>query len=496
MTIIRREYIPQTREFKYKSGNTGGVVNDSNSTTIIVDFPEGYLDDKDAFIAFNVLNPGTGQPYWYDFSACSIEIPYEVASKVIQNKLDYQLILIGKDNPNYVEQSSIDTALFMRSIQDYPQIAGSPIPAVVELDMLRYRQSQTVIDALDEIKEYIRGLYEKTGGGSEGEIDATYLDNKFSELHEALVQLELPNLSSAISSLSSDVQNVQSSVDNVPMRIADSLSIPDYSSDLSELGSSIENIENSVSTINSTVSNLPQEVGQYITIPDHSAILDEVQSGISTISSDVTNISTNTATVMSEVADVKNRVDSVNNGISGVSETVAGTASMVSNLSEDFQTTSSEISSIHTEMSELPSRVAEAIIIPDYTFTLNKIDSGISSLSSSIDGVSSNINTIETDIGTIHNDITGLGEMMNTTLGSPTTSVSNQLENLYTEITSQDSGSIKGECRTIQDKIGETSLLAGSTVSAALSSLLSGMDEIFRRLDNIESTLSNMGGNP
>ena len=144
MTVIRRAYNPQTRDFKPLSGNTGGVVNDSNSTTIIVDFPKGYLDDKDAFIAFNVINPETNQSYWYDFSTGSIAIPYEVTSKVDHNKLGYQLILIGKTNPNYVEQSAVDTAMFMRSIMDYQQTDTSIVPAAVELTMLRYALEQRV----------------------------------------------------------------------------------------------------------------------------------------------------------------------------------------------------------------------------------------------------------------------------------------------------------------------------------------------------------------
>lgn len=119
-------------------------MNDSNSTTIIVDFPQGYLDDKDAFIVFNVLNPGTGQPYWYDFSTGSIEIPYEVTSKVTQNKLEYQLMILGKTNLSYVEQSYIDTALFARSIQDPQDLAESVVPAAVEL--VGYRQRITELE--------------------------------------------------------------------------------------------------------------------------------------------------------------------------------------------------------------------------------------------------------------------------------------------------------------------------------------------------------------
>ena len=157
MTVIHRKYIPQTRDFKPLSGNTGGVVNDSNSTTIIVDFPDGYLDDKDAFIAFNVTNPETNEPYWYDFSSGSIAIPYEVASKVEHNKLDYQLILVGKDNPNYVEQSFIDTAMFARAIQDPQNIADSPVPAAVELTSLR--------QVLSELEARVTALEAQIGGG-------------------------------------------------------------------------------------------------------------------------------------------------------------------------------------------------------------------------------------------------------------------------------------------------------------------------------------------
>lgn len=139
MTVIRREYIPQTRDFKPKSGNTGGVVYDSNSTTLTIDFPEGYLDDKDAYIVFGVTNPETHEPYWYDFNGRSITIPYEVTSKVSQNRLEYQLILIGKNNPNYVEQSFTDTAMFARSIHDPQDMEESVVPAAVELTAYRQR---------------------------------------------------------------------------------------------------------------------------------------------------------------------------------------------------------------------------------------------------------------------------------------------------------------------------------------------------------------------
>lgn len=130
-------------------------MNDSNSTTIIVDFPKGYLDDKDAFIAFNVTNPETNQPYWYDFSTGSIAIPYEVTSKVDHNKLEYQLILIGKTNLNYVEQSVIDMAMFARAIQDPQNIADSPVPAAVELTTLR--------NAVAEMNERITALEQRIG---------------------------------------------------------------------------------------------------------------------------------------------------------------------------------------------------------------------------------------------------------------------------------------------------------------------------------------------
>lgn len=155
MTVIRREYVPQTRDFKPKSGNTGGVVNDSESTTIIIDFPPGYLSDKDAFIAFNVCNPETHEPYWYDFSSGSIAIPYEVTSKVSQNKLEYQLILIGKTNPNYVEQSMIDVAMFARAIQDPHEMVNSPVPAAAELVTLRHQ--------LAEMSDRIAALEQRLG---------------------------------------------------------------------------------------------------------------------------------------------------------------------------------------------------------------------------------------------------------------------------------------------------------------------------------------------
>lgn len=157
-TVIRREYIPQTRDFRAKSGNTGGVVNDSESTILTIDFPQGYLDDKDAFIAFNVLNPETNEPYWYDFRSCSIAIPYEVTSKVTQNRLEYQLILIGRNNPNYVEQSFTDTAMFARSIQDPQGMADSPVPAAVELTALR----QTLAD----LEARVTALEAQAGGGA------------------------------------------------------------------------------------------------------------------------------------------------------------------------------------------------------------------------------------------------------------------------------------------------------------------------------------------
>ncbi len=133
-------------------------MNDSESTVLIVDFPQGYLDDKDAFIAFNVLDPETYEPYWYDFSSCSIALPYEVTSKVTQNKLEYQLILIGKTNLNYVEQSVIDVAQFSRSIQDPQGMADSPVPAAVELTALR----QTLAD----LEARVTALEDQAGGGA------------------------------------------------------------------------------------------------------------------------------------------------------------------------------------------------------------------------------------------------------------------------------------------------------------------------------------------
>jgi len=157
MTVILREYIPQTRDFKSKSGNMGGVVNDSESTTISITFPDGYLDDKDAYIVFGVADPETHEPYWYDFSTGAIEIPYEVTSKVEYNKLEYQLILIGKENLNYVEQSVPDVAMFARSIRDPQEITESVVPAAVELTALR--------QTLSELEARVTALEAQIGGG-------------------------------------------------------------------------------------------------------------------------------------------------------------------------------------------------------------------------------------------------------------------------------------------------------------------------------------------
>ena len=60
MAVISREYLPQTRELKTISGDMGGVRYDSNSTTLSISYPEGYLDDKNAFIVFDIIDPEYG----------------------------------------------------------------------------------------------------------------------------------------------------------------------------------------------------------------------------------------------------------------------------------------------------------------------------------------------------------------------------------------------------------------------------------------------------
>ena len=148
MTVIRRQYVPQTRELKTISGDMGGVVNDSGSTTIQITYPEGYLDDKNAFIVFNVIDPDTNEPCWYSFDGFTFEIPYDVASKVEHNKLIYQLILVGKDNPNYVEQSVGDAVMFARALSNYPHTTESVIKGAIQLS--QYQEIEARLTQIEQ----------------------------------------------------------------------------------------------------------------------------------------------------------------------------------------------------------------------------------------------------------------------------------------------------------------------------------------------------------
>lgn len=211
MSIVRREYNPQTRELRQVGGTMGGAAGDNSAVTIQFTYPENYLEDKDAYIAFNVLNKDTENLYWFSFNGTDFTIPYTVVANATRNKLNCQIILIGKTNTNYVEYSRITPVMFIRPDLSYPMIEAESIDAVTDLAQLREMTSEIIVDALDEIKEYIRdhiGESQSEPGGSQSDLGGLYetLNN---------MGMTLSDIFRGIDQLSERIQTLEIKVDQL-----------------------------------------------------------------------------------------------------------------------------------------------------------------------------------------------------------------------------------------------------------------------------------------
>lgn len=272
MTVIRRQYVPQTRELKTISGDMGGVVNDSGSTTIQITYPEGYLDDKNAYIAFTVKDPETNEPFWYSFNGYSFEIPYDVASRVEHNKLGYQLILVGKTNSGYVEQSVIDTCMFARAITDYPDTPLSSVKGIQELNYYR----DEVLSRLSLLEDLIQN-----NPGSGGESS------------------EAPDYSSLLDQIRSDISSrayeLGSMIGDIPEAVVQRIAPPpDYGSEISSIAYDLMQVKSDVSSIQSDTNGLPTSL---------SSIDSAISNGVMNIMEDILGVGTNVEGLRMDIMD-------------------------------------------------------------------------------------------------------------------------------------------------------------------------------------------------
>ena len=239
MSIVRREYNPQTRELRQVGGTMGGAAGDNSAVTIQFTYPENYLEDKDAYIAFNVLNKDTENLYWFSFNGTEFTIPYTVIANATRNKLNCQIILIGKTNTNYVEYSRITPVMFIRPDLSYPMIEAESIDAVTDLAQLREMTSEIIVDALDEIKEYIRdhlGESQSEPGGSSSEPG---------ELYDTLnrIEMTLSDMASRIGNIPPDIESISTRRDSID-QVSSGLSVIFTSID--QLSERIQTLENKI----------------------------------------------------------------------------------------------------------------------------------------------------------------------------------------------------------------------------------------------------------
>lgn len=310
MTVIRRQYVPQTRELKTISGDMGGVVNDSGSTTIQITYPEGYLDDKNAYIAFTVKDPETNEPFWYSFNGYSFEIPYDVASRVEHNKLGYQLILVGKTNSGYVEQSVIDTCMFARAITDYPDTPLSSVKGIQELNYYR----DEVLSRLSQLEALIQNSSGSGGSGATPDY-TSLLDQIRSDLSSRTSELNYqignipeevsqritppPDYSSQFEQISSDLSSrtyeLSSMIGDIPGAVVQQIvPPPDYGSKISSISNTLMQVQSDISSIQSDTNSLPSSL---------SNIESEVSGGMRSLMTDISSIGANVENFRMDMTD-------------------------------------------------------------------------------------------------------------------------------------------------------------------------------------------------
>ena len=131
MTKIFRHYDSESRSLTPSTDNYGGQVGDSQATTLVFDYDEGFMVGKTAWIIFNV-NDDFGKPLYYNdttphkFDGYKFKIPIEVTTRVFKNKLSYQLAFTSADTSGQVlEFSDLADLEIERSTTDFILIKKS-----------------------------------------------------------------------------------------------------------------------------------------------------------------------------------------------------------------------------------------------------------------------------------------------------------------------------------------------------------------------------------
>ena len=274
MSIVRREYNPQTRELRQVGGTMGGAAGDNSAVTIQFTYPENYLEDKDAYIAFNVFDRSKENLYWFSFNGEEFTIPYTVIADATRNKLRCQIILIRKTNTNYVEYSRVSAVMFIRPDLSYPMVEAESVDAVTDLAQLREMTSEIIVDALDEIKEYIQDHLGESQSGSGGldEADFAVISAEIGSARDSIEQ----TIQNSASYIQSDVSQVQSAVQSIPIDT------------LSSMDMTLSGIAENTSTMASEIDNVVQNTGPISTM---SSSIDQVLSDISEILTGINQLS-------------------------------------------------------------------------------------------------------------------------------------------------------------------------------------------------------------